>query len=76
MAEQVRRRNTPVDQREVVNAVYRCTPAGTSEIAEILGISRQGAEYHLDRLEDRDRVWSKKVGPTKVWMHPRVTPQR
>ena len=76
MAEQVRGRNVPVDQGEVVNAVYRCTPAGTSEVAEILGISRQGARYHLEQLEEQDRIWSKKVGRTRVWMHPRVTPSR
>ena len=72
MAEQVRNRNRPVDQREVKNAVYRCTPAGTSEIAEIIGVARQTADYHLQQLEEDDRIWSKKIGPTRVWIHPRV----
>lgn len=76
MAEPVRGRFGAVTDREVMNAVYRCTPAGTSEVADLIGISRQGAEYHLKKLEDREWLWSKKVGPTRVWMHPRVTKQR
>ena len=76
MPEQVRRRVTPVDDREILNAVYRCTPAGTNEVADLVGISRQGAEYRLKTLEEDERIWSKKVGPTRVWMHPRITSQR
>ena len=76
MAEQVRGRYTSVTDQEVMNAVYRCTPAGTTEVAELLGVSRQGAEYHLRKLEERDWIWTKKVGPTRVWVHPRVMKQR
>jgi len=72
VTEQVRRRSSPVSRREVLNAVYRCTPAGTSEVADIIGVSRQGAEHHLKKLEDDGWIWSKKVGPTRVWIHPRV----
>jgi predicted ArsR family transcriptional regulator len=73
---QVRRRQTPVEDRELLNAVYRHTPAGTQEIADAVGISRQGATYRLDNLEERGVIWCKKVGPTRVWMHPQVTPPR
>ncbi|MHC3378200.1 helix-turn-helix domain-containing protein [Haloarcula sp. H-GB5] len=72
MAEQLRRSPTPVDPADVVDAVYRCTPAGTVEVAEILGVSRQAATYHLRDLEDTGRVWSKKVGTVRVWIHPRI----
>jgi len=75
VAEQVRRRGTSVGRNEVMNAVYRCTPAGTSEVAELIGVSRQGAEYRLKHLEDDGWIWSKKVGPTRVWIHPRVMPE-
>lgn len=67
-----RRRIRPIQDSDVLDAVYRCTPAGTVEVAEILGVSRPAVLRHLERLEDVDRVWSKKVGPTRVWMHPRV----
>lgn len=76
MAEQLRRSSTPVNPADVVDAVYRCTPAGTVEVAEILGVSRHAATFHLTDLEDAGRVWSKKVGPVRVWMHPRVMPEQ
>jgi len=74
-AEQVRRRRTPTSDQEFSDAVYRLTPAGTSEVAEFVGMSRQAAEYRLKKLEDERRIWSKKVGPTRVWVHSRVMQQ-
>lgn len=76
MEGEVRRRITYTDDQEFMNAVYRCTPAGTSEVAEIVGMTRQSAAARLKQLEERDWVWSKKVGPTRVWIHPRVMKQR
>jgi len=67
---ETRRRYYPLDQHEVNQAVYRLTPAGTKEIAELVGVSRQAADRRLRRLEDEGKMWSKKVGPTRVWMHP------
>lgn len=69
---QVRRRRTATTDREIVRAVYRLTPAGTSEVAEVIGRSRQSAAYRLKRLEEDGPIWSKKVGPTRVWMHEDV----
>ena len=67
---QVRTRSTSPTDEEILSAVYRCTPAGTSEIAEIIGQSRQAAEYRLKHLEKVGEVYSKLVGPTRVWIHP------
>lgn len=69
-----RRRYGMADQREVEQAVYRLTPAGTQEVAELIGISRQAAGHRLHALDHHENIWSKKVGPTMVWMHPRVMP--
>lgn len=69
-----RRRYRMADQQEVEQAVYRLTPAGTQEVAELIGISRQCMDARLRALDARENIWSKKVGPTKVWMHPRIMP--
>lgn len=70
MAEQSR------EQREVTDddlkaAVKEHTPAGTQEIADAVGMTRQGVEYRLKQFDDRwqNPVWSKKIGPTRIWMH-------
>lgn len=69
-----RRRYKMPSQEEIEQAVYRFTPAGTQEIAENIGLSRQSTAYHLEALVRREKIWKKKVGPTNVWMHPRVMP--
>lgn len=68
----LRRRKTTriVDQREVAEAVFRVTPASTQEVADLLGISRQCMDHRLRALDFRENIWSKKIGPTMVWMHP------
>lgn len=67
-----RRRYGMADQREVEQAVYRLCPAGTQEVADLIGLSRQATALRLRALEYREHIWSKKVGPTMVWMHPRI----
>jgi hypothetical protein len=67
-----RRRYRMASQREVEQAVYRLTPAGTQEVADLIGLSRQCTAHRLQILDRRQQIWSKKVGPTLVWMHPRV----
>lgn len=62
------------DQQEVEQAVYRLTPAGTQEVTDLVGISRQCMDARLRALDAREKIWSKKVGPTEVWMHPRIMP--
>lgn len=65
-----RRRYWKLSQREVEQAVYRLAPAGTQEVADLLGTSRQSASYRLKVLVEEESIWAKKVGPTLVWMHP------
>jgi hypothetical protein len=60
------------DQREVEQAVYRLCPAGTQEVADLIGLSRQATAHRLRSLDHHEHIWSKKVGPTMVWMHPRL----
>jgi len=65
--------------KELIEAVKECTPAGTSEVAEHVGLTRQATDYRLQQLEDSGPhpwVWSKKVGPTKVWLHRTHVPPR
>ena len=69
-----RRRYKMASQEEVEQAVYRLTPAGTKEVADLIGLSRQCTAHRLRILDRREQIWSKKVGPTLVWMHPRVMP--
>jgi predicted transcriptional regulator len=40
------------DDREYVGAVAEHEPAGTVEIAEAVGVTRQNADQRLRRLED------------------------
>lgn len=63
-----------VDQEEVEQALFRVAPAGTQEVADLIGLSRQCIYHRLRALDYRETIWSKKVGPTIVWMHPRVMP--
>lgn len=61
-----------VSDRELKEAVKELTPAGTQEVADHIGLTRQAADYRLQQIEDRYStpwVWSKKIGPTKVWLH-------
>lgn len=52
---------------EVLEAVRTHEPAGTSEVADELGIVRQSADYRLRRLEDDGRVRKKKIAASLVW---------
>lgn len=52
---------------EVMEAVAENEPAGTTEVADKLGIARQSADYRLRRLLDNERVSKKKVRNSLVW---------
>ena len=60
-----------VSDDDLKEAVKELTPAGTQEIADRVGLSRQAAEYRLKKFDDtwQNPVWSKKIGPTRVWLH-------
>jgi predicted ArsR family transcriptional regulator len=53
--------------RAYLEAVVAREPAGTSEIAEELGVTRQNADRRLRQLESDGAVTSKKVGQSLVW---------
>ena len=53
--------------KSVIAAVQKLEPAGTSDIADELGIARQSADYRLRGLLEEDRVKKKKIGNSLVW---------
>lgn len=55
------------DDREFLDAVAAREPAGTTEIAEKVGVTRQNADQRLRQLEERGAVTSKKIGTSLVW---------
>lgn len=52
---------------DVLAAVRAHEPAATSEVADELGITRQGADRRLRKLRDEGRVNSKKIAASLVW---------
>lgn len=61
-----------VADEDIKAAVKDLTPASTQEIADRIDLSRQAAEYRLKQIEDRWEnpwIWSKKIGPTRIWLH-------
>lgn len=63
--------------REVLDAVEEHQPAGTADVAEALGVTRQAADYRLRRLREDGRVDGKKVGGSLIWtVEQRPGPQR
>ena len=52
---------------EFLDAVARSEPAGTKEIADALGVTRQNADQRLRRLEEEGRVTSKTIGSSLAW---------
>lgn len=55
------------DDRAYVAAVAEREPAGTAEIAEAVGVTRQNADKRLRALEDEGIVRSKKIGGSLAW---------
>jgi predicted transcriptional regulator len=53
---------------EYLNAVRENEPAGTSEVAEAVGVERQSADYRLRKLKNEGHVKNKMVGNSLVWM--------
>jgi predicted transcriptional regulator len=64
MSEQVEERHS---DDEYLDAVREHEPAAPSEIAEIVGVARQSAYYRLRKLEDKQKVASKKIGNSLAW---------
>lgn len=52
---------------DFLEAVERLAPAGTAEIADTIGVTRQNADHRLRRLEDEGLVSSKTIGNSLAW---------
>lgn len=71
MAEQPRLQ-TKVTDKKLKAAVKELTPTDTQEVADHVGLTHQAVDYRLQKIEDRyvtPWVWSKMIGPTKIWLH-------
>lgn len=53
---------------DYIGAVREKSPASTQEVAEIVGVTRQGSYYRLKKLRERGKVKSKTVGRELIWM--------
>lgn len=62
-----------VASEEILNVLRQSDElgVGTQEIADEIGMSRQGTQNRLEELEENERVKSKKIGETWIWgLHP------
>jgi 5-methylcytosine-specific restriction endonuclease McrA len=55
------------DAEEYFDAIRANAPASTKEIADAVGVTRQGADYRLRQLEEDGKVESKMVGNSLLW---------
>lgn len=53
--------------REFLEAVVELEPAGTKEIADAVGVTRQNADQRLRALRREGKVVSKKIGNSLAW---------
>ena len=56
---------------DFLEAVKKCQPASTKEVADVVGCSRRNADVRLRRLEENNSVESKMVGNSLVWVPAR-----
>lgn len=54
-------------EEDYLEAVREYEPAATSEVAEAVSVTRQGADYRLRQLEEDGLVRSKMAGNSLVW---------
>jgi len=54
-------------EKEVIEAIQKHSPAATSEVADEIGMTRQGADARLRRLYETGAVDKKKIGASLVW---------
>jgi len=57
-------------EEHYLEAIRENRPASTKEIADTVGVTRQGADYRLRQLEGEGKVNSKMVGNSLVWLLP------
>ncbi|UPM42859.1 winged helix-turn-helix transcriptional regulator [Halocatena salina] len=52
---------------DYIEAVKKHSPASTREVAEEVGVTRQGADYRLRKLESEGQVRSERIGNSLAW---------
>jgi len=52
---------------EIIAVVEQYAPAGTTEVANELGIKRPSADYRLRQLAEAGAVTNKKIGGSLAW---------
>lgn len=57
-----------VPEEDLIAAIEAHEPAATREVAEAVGVTRQGADYRLRQLEEEGKVNRKMVGNSLIWM--------
>ena len=55
------------DESEYLDAIRQHTPATTKEIADAVGVTRQGADYRLRKMREDGLVKGDLVGNTLIW---------
>lgn len=55
------------DESAYLSAVRENDPATTSAVADAVGVTRQGADYRLRKLESEGLVTKQMVGNTLIW---------
>jgi predicted ArsR family transcriptional regulator len=56
-----------VTNQDILAAVDTHSPAATSEVADEIDMTRQGADARLRRLHESGDVEKKKIGASLVW---------
>ena len=56
-----------ITDEQILDALREQDGAGTSEVAEAVGCTRQNADYRLRRLLDAGRVEKRTVGNSLFW---------
>ncbi len=56
-----------VSDTDILSDVDRHEPAATTEIAETVGMTRQGVEKRLKSLLEKEKVSRKMIGASAVW---------
>lgn len=59
-----------LSDNDIIAAVRETQPAGTSDVADALGVKRQAADYRLRNLRDKNEVHSQMIGGSLVWTLP------
>lgn len=60
--------NRTLPKEDYLDGVRAHAPASTKEVADSVGVTRQGADYRSRQIEGDGKVESKMVGNSLVWM--------